>query len=173
MLGSWLDFFSITASLILVASQIILLDARHMLIYLPSKGCSPTFCRLFGHWNSLLWSCWCVLSVGVQSAAATAVSLVDLSVSFHLFPFSCSSDVSFAVQDSVWPVPTRLTASALSTGFLLWWSRDGHELPLSIPVFSGGCLHRSWLLCSGNYTALGTARRQVFNNCGLCCLILS
>lgn len=43
----------------------------------------------------------------VQSPAADIISLVcwiDLSMSFHLFPFSSSSDAFFAFQDPVWPV---------------------------------------------------------------------
>lgn len=100
--------------LILVASEIMLLDAKHIYLFTYLANTVPQFLIIL-----VIGPCFCshILSACVQSPAATIISQacwIGHSVPFHLLPFSCLSDVSFAFQDPVWPVSKWLTVSALS-----------------------------------------------------------
>ena len=102
---------------ILVASEIVSSDAKHIYLFTYLANTIPQFFIILAIGTYFCSHVEYILSACVQSPAGVIISLVcwvGLSVSFHLFPFSCSSDVSFAFQDPEQPVSMRLTVSALS-----------------------------------------------------------
>lgn len=85
------------------------------------------------------------------------VCCVGHSVPFHLFPFSCSSDVSSAFQASVACSCVTYCLITFSSGEAMM---DTSCSGLSL-VFLESWLHHARLLCGGSRTALTTGKLDV------------
>lgn len=143
---------ALSASLILVALKTHAVGCQaRTFIYLAGK----CHFQIFHHKTYFCSNVKHILSACVQSPAVMIISLVCCvghSVPFHLFPFSCSSDVSAAFQASVACSRVTFCLSTFSSGEAM---TDTGCSGLSL-VFLENWLHRARLLCGGNCTALTT-----------------